>query len=211
MDTQLVNLSILSGVLGSVSTWAIQSAREWWSSPRLNASFEDKLPFRLETQVAVENSQPHDAVYFRIGVRNDGVTNAKSCRGFLLGVDEDSGKGLWRPTQYCDNLPLTWAYRSKGDSEQGIDIPRGVNQFLDVFSISESVTGFKPLTSAQTRKADAHDRFKAPGMFRFRILVVAENAKSQFFGLCLEWKGDWQQAWQGNGDGLKVRQCTDFY
>ena len=172
------------------------------TSPKLAIDFQnDARGYRVYTKTRVG----HDALSVSISVTNERRQTAKNCRGFLVGIEAlENGKLV--PTDYCDSVPLAWAYRSDDDAKKGIDIPKGVVQFLNVFLCGELAhgSGFVPSTVPTTLRTKALQRFAGPGEFRFKIQVSADNVETQLFGLRVSWAGDWSALWNGGCELLSI-------
>jgi hypothetical protein len=217
---------IWSGAAGGLLSLGLDYAIRFgiWTttSPKLEIDYRDKQTgYRLftgaTTKAKKEGSDDEvevnfKAMFINISVENTRKQTAKSCRGFLVGVDIVEN-GQFIATDYCDCIPLAWSYRSERDAHLGIDIPKGVVQFLNVLSCAEPKmgSGFLPCTVPGTRRAAATTHFNKPGEFRFRMQIAADNLNTKLFGLRVRWSGSWEDVWAGNCEAFSVMQDNSVY
>lgn len=217
--------NLLSGALGAGIIAIGQWIYHWWNRPSLSVSFQESKPGFIVFTSEVRSSpdagsascsanaiEAYKAMYVSIRIKNTGKRDAKNCRGFLVGIDVKNN-GRWEPTDYCDSIPLAWSYRSDEDALHGIDIPHGVGQFLNIFSVRQPTvdSGFRPATVPNTLRYAARVRFKNPGEFRFRIQVAAADLPAQLFGLFLSWDGAWDdELWKQIRQKMRICECTDL-
>ena len=208
MSWQSVGLLFLSAVVGAAITQLVNYLVHVWYRPILKIDFEESKPgFRLST-LEEENGKRYDAFYYNVRVTNRGKKTAKNARGFLIRIEYIDG-GTVHATDYCDNLPLAWSYRTDEDAQKGIDLPSSTPQFLNVLSTRNAAiaSGFRPATVPPTLRPSLY-RFEDPGVFRFTIMVVAEDAEPRWIGLRVKWDGDWKSIWDNDCKDFRVFQDT---
>ncbi len=131
-----------------------------------------------------------NVTYVRVRVWNEKTRYAKGCRGFLVNVEAIDNSGRFVPTGYCDSIQLKWSYLPEG-SPQLVDLPKGVNQYLDVIEATEDRTNFTPCTVSMPSAYDSI--FDKTGVFRFTIVVTAEETEPQEIKLQVSWNGIWSE------------------
>lgn len=219
--------NLFSGAAGAGLIALAHWAYNWWTRPHLSVSFQQSKPgfivFTREIRPIpgaattigfdADATESYDAMFASIRIRNTGRRNARSCRGFLVGIDTKRN-GRWEPTDYCDSIPLAWSYRSDADALHGIDIPRGVDQFLNIFSVRQPRIhrGFLPATVPKTLRGASQACFERSGEFRFRIQVAADDLPAQLFGIYLRWPGNWDnEPWNNIPREMQICQSNDLY
>jgi hypothetical protein len=131
-----------------------------------------------------------DAHYVRIKVLNKGRQIAKQCRSYLVNVEKWKSKtGKFEPTIYCDSLPLPWSARTNTIDYPALDMPRDINQFIDILSTRSSESDYKIMV--QPRLYRYESLFKEHGKFRYTVLVSGDNFKPISAKVVFDWRGDW--------------------
>jgi hypothetical protein len=123
---------------------------------------------KVETEHLV-NGKPESLIYVRARVRNEGRHIAKSCRVFLTALHEVRSDGTIE-TVIKDSKALAWA----GWQFAPIDIPSGVNLYVDLMTVSKAVAGWRfsveRLFDSQKKLLDYR------GTYRFSLMVSGDNA-----------------------------------
>jgi len=196
--------SLPGGVVGTMATLI-----RWWNRPHLAITYLDtEHGFRVFTEeryTSFPYAIPLRVMYVSIRIQNTGRSTATQCRGFLVGIDRKGEGGQWLQTDYCQSIPLAWSYSTDDDARSGVDIPKEVSQFLNVFSIGEDTPGIRPATVPRTRRLN---ELTKPGEFRFKIQLSTDNGPTQLFGIHVSWSGNWDELWQGNCKGLQILHST---
>lgn len=135
---------------GMIQEWR-RERKEWKLRPVLQ-EFDD--PARSEADTKLENGLVR---YYRIPIKNIGKTTAVKCRGFLWKV-ERLDDGQWCALDYQDTLPLNWSFMPEETVHEGVIIPPGIPQHLDVvaatttsFFLKTKPRGFGTSTSSRHR------------------------------------------------------------
>jgi len=198
-------------VKGSLSYIAIffsailaEHVRRSFFGPKLKLSFGDGEEYRTLTPEGGEGGSAHQAYYVRVKVNNKSSYAAKNCRAFLVNVEKKDDSGKFKPTLFCDSLRLPWSC-SEGEQYSPKDIPKGVNQFLDLVStrgtIYTLVSGIDgPVAIHPSYKIEMHPRpyryevlFDDVGVHRYTVRVTADGAKSVTVRIIFKWEGDWEK------------------
>ena len=209
-----VFLLILGAALGAFSTWCVESYRDFQNRPRLSLGYRDDGPgHRLFTDLVDRRSADEarfQAMIVSLAVSNQSVRTARNCRGYLVAIEEYRDKS-WYLTDYCDRLPLTWAYRTDEEGTRGIDIPKDIQQFLNIFYVCEpklSNPGIHPLTIPRPQRVSSLRRFREPGKLRLIVQVAADDARTEFFALVIEWRGEWKNTWKNDCESLQITESS---
>lgn len=181
-------LGLLSYILGFATAIFAEPIRQRIFKPKLKLEFGEGQDFKTRTPEATSQSQ-HEAYYIRVKVTNSTRRTARDCRTYLVNIEKRDETGTFRPTIYCDSIPLAWSCRAD-KAYQGVDLPYGVAQFLDVLTTRSISDYFEP--QIMVKPFRYIPLFKEKGGFRFTIQVSAERANPQFIKLIFEWDGDWE-------------------
>lgn len=162
----LLVIGAFIGVAGSLVGGMVQERRrerkEWKLRPVLQ-EFDDRS--RREADTQLENGLVR---YYRIPIKNTGKTTAVKCRGFLWKVERDG-----HPLDYQDTMPLNWSFMPEETVHEGIIIPPGIPQHLDVVAATRTSSTLKTKPEAIRYR----ELLATPGMYRFFVYVTAENAE----------------------------------
>jgi hypothetical protein len=131
-----------------------------------------------------------DAHYVRVKVLNTGRQIAKQCRAYLVNVEKwNESTGKFESTIYCDSLPLAWSARGHEEAYRLLDVPRDINQFIDIISTRSPERDYRVETNIRLfRYADL---FKEHGKFRYTVRISGDNVKPASAKIIFEWRGDW--------------------
>lgn len=171
----------------------------WLFGPRLYLSFEDDGNHKQVFKFQKEDDELEwiEYLYCRIRVRNTRKRIATKCQGYLIGVEILQGDGTTKPTNYADSIPLIWSHAATSET---IDIPNGVNRYLDVLKMDFDEFGLEPQfrnAKGEVVKIAAYDPlFDEIHNLRFTILVAAQDAKPRTFVLDLK-VGSWPHKFTG--------------
>ena len=103
---------------------------------------------------------------------------ATQCQAWLVDVEAGDGQGGFKPTIFKDSIPLIWSYNAEVET---IDIPQGVNRYLDLVKIQDDLPGFQPQMRSHSGDVLSPLRyqhlFSENGILRFTVLVSAQDIK----------------------------------
>lgn len=157
--------------------------------PAIKVSFEKNDPSCVARTPSGAAPIFSEAIYIRVRVENPKSQMAKSCRAFLVKVEEKNSQGIFNPTIYADSLPLGWSCQQ--DPGRPIDLPSGVSQFVDIISTDKGAPA----------RYDVHlmlypHRYRGlfddkPKILRLTILVTGDGARAGKTTIVFEWRGAW--------------------
>ncbi|MBA7628513.1 hypothetical protein ES703_36001 [subsurface metagenome] len=192
--------TIIGVALGFGAAILVEPIKNYFYGLRLEASFGDSPEFQTETSEHRITRSPedpnkeqisyHKASYIRIKVTNTKAALAKGCRAYLVKVEKQHDDGNFCDTIYCDSIPLAWSCRGE-QRFLPVDVPEGVNQFVDLLSTREVSTDYKP--EIQFRIYRYTDLFKEHGTFRFTVQISGENVDPIFIKVVFVWDGSWDK------------------
>lgn len=186
METLSNIVSFLAGFAAAVFAEPI---RKWLFKAKLNLEFTGEHACVTTTYATINGKKVADVHTIRVRVTNTGKIIAKDCRSYLINVEKRNDKGKFVQTTYCDSIPLPWSYLPAKESFEGIDIPTGINQYLNLIGTDSRSADFDP--QIMIRPFRYTNLFKGTGTFRFTVRVTAANAKPRTFRLIFNWKGQW--------------------
>ena len=152
------------------------------------------LEFRNKDLGCVTHTQTREGIpcaTVRVKVTNTRKTTARSCRAFLTNVKEEDEKGEFIKTGYCDSIPLAWSCQQEEAKEQfrPMDIPKEVNQHIDIIAICTQKTRFRPQLKVNLYRYEP--MWEKKGTFLFTIYLHTENAEPVCCKVVFKWKGPW--------------------
>jgi hypothetical protein len=167
--------------------------------PKLKVEFDEKIPGCMARRPSwhVPSQKPVDAVYARIRVSNVRGLVAKNARTFLYDVEWKDTDGAFKPTEYCDFLPLSWAFESadeerKRPKTEGISLLRNAADYVDI--CAAYVTDHELHSGLLYQPTLYADLFKRYGTYRLSIVVTAEDAQPVYRQMLIQdWDGDYQK------------------
>ncbi len=190
--------AMVGWVVGFFSAIFAEPTKQALFGPRLKLEFGNGPEFQTRTpedaafkQVTWMTSH-HEAYYLRIRVTNERRPLAKSCRAFLVAVEERDNQSRFSPTIYCDSIPLAWSCQGEKQSYLPLDLPNGVAQFVDVISTRKpqgQPASFRP--EIQVMPLRYFDLFQRHGTLRFTVQVSGENVKPVTLRITFCWQGLW--------------------
>jgi hypothetical protein len=168
--------------LGAVLT-VLTAVWAYWKRPIINVRFGKKEGSHAPVTVAVKNAQGEvvrlPAKYFRVRIKNIGLTTIKDCGGQLIKVTRRVvGK---EPAVFdTDTYQFGWANYSQSDTR---NIQRGASFHIDVATLgllaknrSEFFFGGLGRPMPNTL-ADFFNSYSGKARYTFDILIAADNAR----------------------------------
>lgn len=173
----------------------------WVRGPRLRAEFEDaedcvtltpeEYQVRTGPSTVAARKGQRVVMYARLRVTNVKPRIAQDVRAWLVNVEEQVD-GEFQPTIFRDSMPLIWSYNAEVDSA---DMPQSVSRHVDVVRIQSDLPGYEPCLRAHDGTVLRPLRFKPLferyGVFRFTVLVSAQDVAPQQVKLVIRWDGNW--------------------
>lgn len=165
--------------------------------PKLDVTFDAQNPAcKAHTTIGPKTGPApvwaSEAYYVRVKVENEGRGLAKSCRAFLVKVEEANANGEFKETIYADSLQLKWSCRSEGTEYDPIDLPKGVPQFVDVVSTDKKDAAFYIHTSPPPpNRYESLFKVSPHRRFRFAVLIGGDGVEPKSTMVIFEWCGAW--------------------
>lgn len=192
--------TIVGVVLGFGAAIIVEPIKNRFYGPKLEATFDDSPEFQTKTyehQITKSAEDPnkeqinyHKASYVRIKVTNTKSALAQGCRAYLVKVEKLNIDGNFCDSIFCDSIPLAWSCRGE-QRFLPVDIPKGVNQFVDLLSTREISTDYRP--EIQFSPYRYSDLFKEYGTSRFTVQVSGENVDPVSIKVDFSWDGSWDK------------------
>ena len=196
-DTQTVFqlfLVLVSSISGAMIAIFAEPVRRWIYKPDLI------LEFKKETIGCISKTfnynsrtnQTAKACYIRVKVSNKSKRNvmARDCSAYLIGVEKQNSQGEFCSTNYCDSIPLAWSCQGNTDRYKLMDVPTGVNQYIDVIETTSDSDIFQlQLQTMPFRYSEG--LLKEKGTFRFTVQVSAQNIDPIAIKFEFSWDGQW--------------------
>jgi hypothetical protein len=185
---------ILSGMIGGLAVLLTPLIRRFFWGPKLQLLFEEKGEgFVVKTPISIKSSGSPmvnitEGYYIRIMIKNIKPIIAKECRAFLINIEKQDEDNIFKQTIYCDSIQLQWSTRPEKGFDS-IDIPMGINQFVDVIQTTNGDPFFT--CKIGTFPFRYHNLFQDVGIFRFTIQVAGNDIIPQFTKIIFHWKGEW--------------------
>jgi hypothetical protein len=196
--------SVLVFISGMVSTLLVEYFKRRIFKPKLvPVRNSGKAGFVITTKVPGNRPGLHDARYLRIGITNTERTIAKDCRVYMTEISELTKDRQETPTPYKDTLRLRWAYEGEeGEPHQGIDIPKDVTVYFDVYSSKrevktannvEEIRVFEFASKSAKSSPMFKDFLQYGKTYRLKMLITAEGANSVPLFLDIIMGNGWDQ------------------
>jgi len=182
---------VISFISGAAIAIFSEPIRRWLFSPKINVGFESNDGCVVRTiGILPTTDAPIDMYYIRLRVINTHRFIAKDCRPYLVNIEREE-KGKFLKTEYCDSIPLAWSCQGGKDRFIPMDIPKDVNQYIDVLCTTRYSDSFNPQIMAIPIRYQP--LFKEKGKFRFTVEVCAENTAPTKTTFVFEWNGVWDK------------------
>ncbi len=196
---------VVSFISGAAIAILAEPIRRWVFKPKINVRFEEHKGCVVRTiGISRTMDQPIDMYYIRLRVVNTRRFIAKDCSSYLVNIEKEE-EGKFSKTEYCDSIPLAWSCQGEKDRFVPLDIPKGVNQYIDVLNTRMYSDSFNPQIMAIPFRYQP--LFKEKGKFRFTVEVCAENIAPTKTTLVFEWNGVWDK-FTVNGQKPNARDVT---
>ena len=185
---------ITSGIIGGLIALFTPFIRRLIWGPKLELYFGNEIEGCVaKTPITIINKKQEisnitEGFYIRILVVNTKYALARDCRGFLVNIEKQGEDGKFHHTIFCDSIQAQWACRS-GQGFNGIDLPKGINQFIDIISTIKGNDCIHPKIEMFP------DRYKIlfseVGTFRYTVQVSGNEVNPETIKFIFKWKGRW--------------------
>lgn len=191
--------NVVSFLTGFITAVFAEPIRKWLYKAKLKIEFYNdadhlaQMPEQITVEAQTEDGRrirsiiENKAIYIRVNIQNTSQNTASNCRAYLINIEKETD-GQFVQTIYCDSIPLSWSCQEIGKQYEGVEINKGVKQFLDVVTIREGKIDFDP--QIKVKPFRYLELFKENGKFRFTIQATASNANPVLYRLIFEWSGD---------------------
>ncbi len=170
--------------VATLATLSYLIFKDFFKRPALILSFDSDKD--VKSQIATVGLEPPERLsrWLRIRVQNKvGRRVAKSCRGFLIGVDSTGADGKTIDHFPNDTRQLNWTHVPP--EGQSLDLLPGVVHQLDIAGTIQGMQGLQFMTKPPYA-------LQQPGKYRLTIQVSAEDTEPQIIKLQIEWNGAWE-------------------
>jgi hypothetical protein len=188
-------ISIVSIVISAAVACAVvyrEFIHDWLFHPKLEIAFSLEEPISRET-ILINDKR---GFWPRLRVTNNGRSAARRCEGILAEVRMPDGTLDKR----YDPLTLRWAIAPIDKGLQPLDIARGRQVDLNIFTTIESASAAQFATYADPRGIPL---FLEPGEYWLRIIIYGDNFKPVERGYAVHWDGkDYRK-------GIHIQEMND--
>ncbi|MCH7935610.1 MAG: hypothetical protein IH994_00785 [Proteobacteria bacterium] len=185
--------------VGTIGAVVVVLTAEWWwrklHGPRLRLSFGADADY--QTFTIVTDNQTGKAVggahYIRVKVQNSRKATAEKCRAYLVNIEKfNDAEDNFESTLFCDSIRLKWSCMGRdSDSVTPLDLPNGVNQFVDLIETQQGHSVFSIQMHPHMNRYEYLQAEK--GIFRFTVLVTGNRVVPKKIPIIFEWSGVWDE------------------
>lgn len=155
------------------------------TEPKLEVEFDENIPGCI-AHTAPNNELSVRFIRMRVTNRGKRVATARGCVAYLTNVEWQNENGEFEPTDYCESIRLAWSCQGLRPERFGsMDIPRGVNQYIDIVAFREKHANFEPQLEVTPIRYLV--LFQTIGTKLFTVHVHAENASPVKCKLIFTW------------------------
>jgi hypothetical protein len=175
---------ILGWLLGMLSTPVVLFITRFFWGPKLQLSWSDCEPYIVSTQEQVPHTYAtklsdnlvRDVAFIRIRATNVKPRTASKCQAWLINAAKYDIENNELLGTFRDTMPLIWSYYP---SNTAVDIPKGVDRYIDLLKIYRD----EPAVIPQIRADDGstimpccyQHLFTSFGSYEFKVLLTAEE------------------------------------
>jgi hypothetical protein len=140
---------LISFIAGFITAVFADPLRKWFYRPKVKLSFGETSDYISKTPESRKDSEGNESVgeayYIRGRVVNESNILARSCKVYLINIEKKNNRsGNFELTSYSDSIPLKWSAQDSASSYSPIDLPKGVNQYFDLFVTRDDSPHFDP-------------------------------------------------------------------
>jgi len=183
-EGELWAASLGSALGGGILAVTGEEILRWWRRPQLRLHYADDASCVARTPFK-SDSGSGEAIYLRLRVNNVGRSIARDCAPFMTRLERRDANGHIENILEQDSVALVWSLRSV----DVMDIPRGINQFIDVcFAMqgAESLGLASPSYPLRMKSV-----WSKPGRFRADIVVTCAGTPPVSRTIGFKWNGAW--------------------
>jgi hypothetical protein len=185
---------VIGFIFGFAAAVFAEPLRRYIFRPKLEMEFGDTNDFKADTpevrQMPDGSLKEGPAYYIRGRVVNKSVNIAKQCMVYLTNIERRSERtGLFDQTIFCESIPLHWSCRGPENAFSYLDLPKGVNQYFDIFSTRQGDTMLH--LQILIKPFRYNNLFQEQGTYRFTVQVSGEGFSPISMKIIVQWKCIW--------------------
>ena len=179
-----------AAILGGLLSGAYQHFRDWRLRPILKVNYENSSPDQSPTPY-MPHAEWHEEgavrlwMVVRVKVSNMGRRTARNCRVFLTDLEEVNVGGGLRRADFVESMVLPWP----GWDFEPRNLPSSVTAFVDVIRFRKDVPAWNFPFRGYSGNLNTLGNFV--GVYRFSMVVTADNADSVEYQIDVEYRNDW--------------------
>ncbi len=183
--------AVIGGFVGGITPHFVA----WYFRPQLKIDYLGADENIVTSEDPGDSGQIVENLWVRARVRNTGRLRAEKCQVFLTSLHEVRADGSVSARLIKDSKPLQWA----GGSRAPVDVPPGVEFYVDLLKVSKAVSGWGMLFDLfRHQRKENLERYS--GTYQFHLMISGDNAPPQTCAINVEYKQDWHtlRAWQAS-------------
>jgi hypothetical protein len=195
---------ITGGVVGLITSLAAEGWQRRIYGPKLEFNCGSSGSYRSQTDMFDGNGQKvAEGIYVRLRVRNVKSRIAKSCRAYLTSVEREKPDHSWQAI-LGESIQLAWTGQDQKDRFAPLNIPMGVDQFIDVVAVANPLPGAPemphfPIPQLATHYLPYLNLLQQPNTYRLTVLVAGDGVMPTSHRLIVKWTGVWNQVHLSDG------------
>jgi hypothetical protein len=180
--------AVFGGFIGGITPHLVT----WYLRPRLRIDCLDKDENVVVSEDPGDGGRRTENLWVRARVRNTGRLRAEKCQAFLTSLHEVRADGSVSASLIKDSKLLRWA----GGSKDPLDVPPGVEYYVDLLKVSKAVSGWGMLFGI-FRHQHKEKLESYSGTYQLQLMISGNNAAPQRCAINVEYKQDWHtlRAW----------------
>jgi hypothetical protein len=197
-------MTVIAAILGGVVSGFLGGV---FSNDIRNFLFGARLDLDLTEQGSRFPTRYRDGsqgIFIRVRVRNLSLSIARSCRAFLTKIEKKNETGQFASTRYVESCQLLWA--AQGDGSRPLDIPRGIEQYVDV--VRSSSNSVQLCQTTVTPLIAYNDVLAEPGTYRLEVLVSGDGFIPKFYRIIVTHNGTWNEVTVEKEPGILAAAWT---
>jgi len=186
-------MGISGFLLGALIALLAEPIRHWLFRAEIKLWFGSTIDYRGPTTEHAGTTILGEAIYLRVRATNTSSTMAKRCRAYLVNIEELSARtGQFEQTIHSDTLVLFWSCkRTRDENLAPIDIPFGVNQYIDVLKTQSYGPTNMFIPCLEFTPSRYMDMLSRVGTYRLTIMVTGDEVPPATIKIRFTWTGQW--------------------
>lgn len=171
-------IPILLSIIAIIFTAFKDFILPWFFKPKLEITYEQKIPYKRQTNINVGPNQTVIGFFYRFKIKNIGKETARNCRCQIYSIKDKKGEEL-----DLHGFPIKWASRPESAVDftkaERLNIGPGESEFVDLVNTRTDSAGYFYFEPYHNVPIGMNSQV-ALNDYTLKIIISGDNFKTYF-------------------------------